>query len=578
MRGYGTEIDDSKSQLSCVIGLSRNKNGEKSHPSLPIRNGRAKWSSSKSTSGHSNDISLETHFGKEQTNKTFEVSVMLSRGNEQVLIGVASLTFLSALLETEVEIPIYPIGSDDAIEISHRAKTRKKRNFLGGDHVQDSYFQSNPFIKVDGVHAVSFLGGDCDRKYYSERHASIRLRVSRVFNYLLDDLRLMTNSRLYCFTLLRNKCACLPTRYEQLLLQFQTIMRKQSLGSDSNTPKSLGSSSTTRTSSISASSRISMSPHSHVSSKSHIPSRDSSSPSTHSTQSRNRISSRRHDSLQSPAESCEYGRMSNFAMSNFAPMSKISEDQSANIGNDRFGMVNSQFSSGSPFEDLYSQPSSSITFSYQPDTSTADSMDLKALYHHLGRKMNNMADADMRSLRRQIASVMDSHLGRSFQKVMMELKSGFLSMNKLGIGGFEQLEADSRDENMRSLAMTSTSSSSFPLNQNPADMRYMNSRQNVFNHEISHHSLCNKYRDLNATRRRVVLGEMDYVADTPTVSIPSRETSLACTSISTHSSQFPGHMHDRMHPIHSPSSQIDENGYSSWSGEYTPVFDKYYQE
>ncbi len=268
----------------------------------------------------------------------------------------------------------------------------------------------------------------------------------------------------------------------------------------------------------------------------------------------------------------------------FTPMSEISENTISRIDYGSTGMMNGQFSSGSVFDDLYSQPSSSITFSLQPDVSVApqpdasvaDSMDLKALYYHFGRKMNNVADTDKGSLKHQIITVMDSHLGRSLQKAMMEMKKGFLSLNKLGIGGFEQLEANTHDESMGSLDMTTTASSSFVPSQPPNEMRHPNPGQKSFNHEVSHHS--QRTKDLRV-RRRKVLGDTDYIiSDTPTASIPSREASLARTSISSYSIQFSGEENYGINPYHSYSSHFDENGYSSWSGEYTPVFDKHSQE
>lgn len=177
-------IDDeggrtSKGQVSCVVGLSRNKSGMKSEKSLPLRQKRASpykgngalWPRDTSV------LCLDTKLnGKKQ--KTFEISIMLDRGKEQILIGIASLKFLSTVLETEIDIPIHTIASKSAVQIQTSARTRCRRRMIGRSTIQDSFFQSNPYTVVNGIRTVSFTGGDNGRRYALDRGAFIRLKCS----------------------------------------------------------------------------------------------------------------------------------------------------------------------------------------------------------------------------------------------------------------------------------------------------------------------------------------------------------------------------------------------------------------
>ena len=170
----------SKGQVSCVVGLSRHKCGIKTAPSLPIRQPHkipftgygAKWPK------NSDALTLETKLKGDS--KLFELAVMLSRGNEQILLGIASLKFICAVLETEIDIPIHLIGSNKAIAISKNAKTRVESKFLRKGDVKDSFFQSNPFSMDGGIKTVSFEGGDNGRKYAFNHGAFISLKVSEV--------------------------------------------------------------------------------------------------------------------------------------------------------------------------------------------------------------------------------------------------------------------------------------------------------------------------------------------------------------------------------------------------------------
>ena len=174
-------IDDtgskmSKGQVNCVVGLSRNKFGMKTFPSLPLR--QSKGSNYKGNSatwpGGSNPLMLDAKLNKR---KTFEVSIMLARGKEHILIGIASLKFVSAVMEAEVDIPIHLIASSKAVEINTNAKTRGDNKLFRKPDNKDSFFQSNPYQMIHGIRTVDFCGGDNRRKYALDRGAFVRIKV-----------------------------------------------------------------------------------------------------------------------------------------------------------------------------------------------------------------------------------------------------------------------------------------------------------------------------------------------------------------------------------------------------------------
>jgi hypothetical protein len=175
-------IDDnrgsSKGQVNCVVGISRNKFGMKTFPSLPLR--QSKGSAYKGNNavwpGASNPLMLDAKLNNGKR-KTFEVSIMLARGKEHILIGIASLKFVSVLMETEIDIPIHLIASLKAVEINTNAKTRGKAKVFGKSDYNDSFFQSNQFEMIDGIRTVKFCGGDNNRKYALDRGAFVRLKV-----------------------------------------------------------------------------------------------------------------------------------------------------------------------------------------------------------------------------------------------------------------------------------------------------------------------------------------------------------------------------------------------------------------
>ena len=171
-------------QVSCIVGFSRNKVGKKSQPSLPIR--RRGENKIGCCTGYcaqfprnAEKLVLDTKLNHSD-NKTFEVSVMLSRGSKQILLGISSLKFVSAVLEANIDLPIHLIGSSRAIEIVNSSKTRYHRTFFGKEEVRHSFFQSNPYnINYDGVKCVCFTGGDNDRRYSLNKNAFIRLKVRK---------------------------------------------------------------------------------------------------------------------------------------------------------------------------------------------------------------------------------------------------------------------------------------------------------------------------------------------------------------------------------------------------------------
>jgi hypothetical protein len=83
--------------------------------------------------------------------KTFEVSIMLARGKEHILIGIASLKFVSVLMETEIDIPIHLIASLKAVEINTNAKTRGKAKVFGKSDYNDRRLSKlTPMQKQEG--------------------------------------------------------------------------------------------------------------------------------------------------------------------------------------------------------------------------------------------------------------------------------------------------------------------------------------------------------------------------------------------------------------------------------------------
>lgn len=169
----------SKGQISCVVGLSRHHRGVKSEKSLPLR--QRKGSLYKGNAAiwprETPALSLDTKLNNKKQ-KTFEISILLDRGKEQIVIGLSSLKFLSTVLETEIDIPIHTIASQTAIQILVNAKTRARRRFIGKSETKDSFFQSNPYTVISGIKTVCFEGGDSERKYALDKGAFIRLKCS----------------------------------------------------------------------------------------------------------------------------------------------------------------------------------------------------------------------------------------------------------------------------------------------------------------------------------------------------------------------------------------------------------------
>lgn len=170
----------SKGQISCVVGLSRHRSGTKSEKSLPLRQSKGSLYRGDGAIWPRNSLplSLDTKLKTKKKQKTFEISILLDRGKEQILIGLASLKVFDTVLETEVDIPIHTIASKTAIQILVHAKTRARRRFIGKPEIKDSFFQSNPYTMINGVKTVSFQGGDNERKYALEKGAFIRLKCS----------------------------------------------------------------------------------------------------------------------------------------------------------------------------------------------------------------------------------------------------------------------------------------------------------------------------------------------------------------------------------------------------------------
>eukprot|EP00554_Chaetoceros_debilis_P008655 CAMPEP_0194104802 /NCGR_PEP_ID=MMETSP0150-20130528/5086_1 /TAXON_ID=122233 /ORGANISM="Chaetoceros debilis, Strain MM31A-1" /LENGTH=563 /DNA_ID=CAMNT_0038792451 /DNA_START=25 /DNA_END=1716 /DNA_ORIENTATION=- len=186
-------------QISCVVGIGRKKELKKTGPSFPVRKTKATWPKEKDAVIESSMLSIETSLNNKRK-KNFEVSILLVRGNEQMLIGTASLIFVSALLETEIEIPIYPLGSKRAMEIKNEAKTLKKKGSASK--------QINPFLKDAGAaQTVSFNGSDRGRIYSLQESASIRL-----------------------------KCVCLPKQYEDVFMHVEGILHPKTNFGAKSTP------------------------------------------------------------------------------------------------------------------------------------------------------------------------------------------------------------------------------------------------------------------------------------------------------------------------------------------------------
>lgn len=172
------------SQISCTVCLKSNPK-VRSKVSTPIRQ-RVSQKTSESSVCEARwynddddqcDFSFETKLNGRKA-KVFEFSVRLRRGEEEIDIGVSSLTFVGVVLSAELDIPIYAPDSKEAREISARCNEnrffRLNKNSADSEVIEDIRSQFRSTL----IGPKTFRGGDGGRSYSIESNASIRVKVS----------------------------------------------------------------------------------------------------------------------------------------------------------------------------------------------------------------------------------------------------------------------------------------------------------------------------------------------------------------------------------------------------------------
>jgi hypothetical protein len=187
-------VAQSISQISCVVGLKRDAKVQ-SKSSLPLRlpNILPRNASMEGCSTRwCNDEIGSTEKGltfdyklNGKTSKTFEFSIRLKRGNEEMEIGISSLSFLGVVLGAELDIPIYKTFSKEAKVISQHNPDKKGGLFSrskkgSNDYIMDEirsqlHSHSHPLNQVK-----RFRGGDGGRSYALQTGARIRVKASRI--------------------------------------------------------------------------------------------------------------------------------------------------------------------------------------------------------------------------------------------------------------------------------------------------------------------------------------------------------------------------------------------------------------
>lgn len=173
------------SQISCTVCLKSNPK-VRSKFSMPIRqkvNQKTSETSVCEARWCNNDddecnFSFETKLNGRKA-KVFEFSVRLRRGEEEIDIGVSSLTFVGVVLSAELDIPIYAPDSKEARAISEKCNEkngffRSKNNNADSEIIKDIRSQMRSIVQG----AKTFRGGDGGRSYSIEPNASIRVKVS----------------------------------------------------------------------------------------------------------------------------------------------------------------------------------------------------------------------------------------------------------------------------------------------------------------------------------------------------------------------------------------------------------------
>mmetsp|Transcript_8833 Transcript_8833/g.11103 ORF Transcript_8833/g.11103 Transcript_8833/m.11103 type:complete len:555 (+) Transcript_8833:56-1720(+) len=174
-------------QVCCIIGLKKTKNcGEESKPSFPLRptnNISSIVSSSKkgcTARWYTNSDSLTTQTKLDgKSLKVFEVAVRLVRGTEDIVIGIASLTFDGTLFETEIDVPIYNMFSTNAVEIAQRVQNRSFLSRFKKDssaNAMDGHIKSQ--LSTGLGQRSYFKYNDKSRSYALESGASMRIKLS----------------------------------------------------------------------------------------------------------------------------------------------------------------------------------------------------------------------------------------------------------------------------------------------------------------------------------------------------------------------------------------------------------------
>lgn len=175
------------SQVNCVVCLKKDPN-IRSKASIPIRRTSKNMYSAKSicsarwfNDNKANHLKFDSKLSGKKA-KVYEFSIRLQRGDEEIEIGVTSLTFVGVLLGAELEIPIFNIDSKEGRVITMNSKQGNgifRSNEKGVDSKIVKDIRSQLCSNADGLPKKTFKGGDGGRSYSLRADASIRVKVCK---------------------------------------------------------------------------------------------------------------------------------------------------------------------------------------------------------------------------------------------------------------------------------------------------------------------------------------------------------------------------------------------------------------
>ncbi len=183
-------ITKSMSQISCVVGMKRNAK-VRSKPSMPLRPSNtsphkkalscnARWYNDESArNSNQHCIAFEAKLDGKHP-KVFDFSIRLVRGEEEIEIGISSLTFIGVVLKAELDIPVYQTFSKEAMEITKKSQPGKGGIFFRSKRNSDETIQDqirSQLLLHSHSKTKRFRGGDGGRSYGLQRGASIRIKV-----------------------------------------------------------------------------------------------------------------------------------------------------------------------------------------------------------------------------------------------------------------------------------------------------------------------------------------------------------------------------------------------------------------